>query len=88
MGQNGFYGVKDAVVSLKDKFISAFETIRKKVSSIVEKIKGFLQPLVDLFNKVKDGVASIGAKSRDSLWVTPVVMPPAPHTSQAVPPDQ
>lgn len=57
-----FTAVKDAVVSLKDKFISAFETIRKKVSSIVEKIKGFLQPLVDLFNKVKDGVASIGGK--------------------------
>ena len=28
----------------------------------MEKIKGFLQPLVDLFNKVKDGVASIGGK--------------------------
>ncbi|MDY4171931.1 MAG: hypothetical protein SOY17_04245 [Evtepia sp.] len=50
----------NAVITLKDKFVSAFQAIRDKVSSIVKKIKAFLQPLIDLIGRIKDGLSSLG----------------------------
>lgn len=50
----------NAVLTLKDKFVSAFQAIRDKVSSIVKKIKAFLQPLIDLIGRIKDGLSSLG----------------------------
>lgn len=55
-----FTKIKDTVISLKDKFVSAFQTIQTKVSSIVEKIKKFLQPLIDLIDSIKNGLKNLG----------------------------
>lgn len=56
----------NAVLTLKDKFVSAFQTIRDKVSGIVKKIKGFLQPLIDLIGGIKDGLSSLGFGSENA----------------------
>lgn len=56
-------GVRDLVVGLKDAWVKAFETIRDKVSSIVQKIKKALQPLIDTINTVKNGLSALGFSS-------------------------
>lgn len=55
-----FTKIVDAVKSLKDKFVGAFEKIHEKVSGIVQKIQDFLQPLIDLIDKIKNGLKNLG----------------------------
>lgn len=50
----------NGVLTLRDKFVSAFQTIHDKVSGIVEKIKAFLQPFIDLIGSIKEGLSGLG----------------------------
>ena len=65
-----FTKIADAAKFLKDKFVGAFQTIYEKVSGIVQKIKKFLQPLIDLIGKIKSGLKNLGFGSKTDTTQT------------------
>lgn len=52
--------LRDAFVQMKNEIVGVFNKIKQKIKSAVEKIREFLQPMIDLIDKIKNGLKNLG----------------------------
>lgn len=52
--------LRDAFVQMKNEIVGVFDKIKQKIKSAVEKIREFLQPMIDLIDKIKNGLKNLG----------------------------
>lgn len=52
--------IRDAFVQMKNEIVGVFNKIKQKIKSAVEKIREFLQPMIDLIDKIKNGLKNLG----------------------------
>lgn len=52
--------LRDAFVQMKNEIVGVFNKIKQKIKSAVEKIREFLQPMIDLIDKIKTGLSNLG----------------------------
>lgn len=52
--------LRDAFVQMKNEIVGVFDKIKQKIKSAVQKIREFLQPMIDLIDKIKTGLSNLG----------------------------
>lgn len=52
--------LRDAFIQMKNEIVGVFDKIKQKIKSAVEKIREFLQPMIDLIDKIKTGLSNLG----------------------------